>query len=71
MKNETRTGRDKYGVDFSESYLDSCSAHDCTGLIPTPPQSSAELESYEEVYSYLPKAKASNAKGIGPDIPER
>ncbi len=33
-----------------------CSAGDCTGLIPTPPQSDAEQESYEELYPYLPKA---------------
>ena len=31
-----------------------CSSDDCTGLIPTPPQSDAEQESYEELYPYLP-----------------
>ena len=33
----------------------SCSAMDCTGLIPSPPASEAERESYEEVYHYQPK----------------
>lgn len=33
-----------------------CSAGDCTGLIPTPPQSDAEEEAYEELYPFLPQA---------------
>lgn len=46
---------------FADSYIDSCSANDCTGLIPALPQSDAELESYEEIYSFLPKAKKQSA----------
>lgn len=34
----------------------SCSATDCTGLIPSAPSTQAERESYEEVYHYQPKA---------------
>lgn len=30
------------------------SAYDCTGLIPSKPTNEAELESYNEVYNYLP-----------------
>lgn len=30
------------------------STSDCTGLIQTPPQNEAELESYEELYPFLP-----------------
>lgn len=30
------------------------SSMDCTGLIPSAPTSRAELESYEELYSYRP-----------------
>ena len=33
-----------------------CSARDCTGLIPAPPQSDAEEEAYEELYPFLPQA---------------
>ncbi len=29
-----------------------CSAHDCTGLIPTPPATDEEMESYMEIYDY-------------------
>ncbi len=39
-----------------EAAANSCSAMDCTGLIPSPPASEAERESYEEVYHYQPKA---------------
>lgn len=62
MKNENhdnhkKTGEnvDSYGVDFDKSYIDACSANDCTGLIPSLPQSKAEMESYEELYHFLPK----------------
>lgn len=62
MKNENQAtnkkqGRDvdSYGVDFDKSYIDACSANDCTGLIPSLPQSKAEIESYEELYHFLPK----------------
>ena len=34
----------------------SCSATDCTGLIPSAPSSKAERDSYEDVYHYQPKA---------------
>jgi len=30
------------------------STYDCTGLIPSKPETEAELESYKEVYNYLP-----------------
>lgn len=34
--------------------IHSCSSTDCTGLIPSLPQSEEELENYEELYPYLP-----------------
>ena len=30
------------------------SAFDCTGLIPTPPQSDEEYDAYDEIYPFLP-----------------
>lgn len=47
--------RDPYGVDLSKSYVSACSATDCTGLIPSLPQSKAEIESYESIYHFMPK----------------
>lgn len=40
-------------VDVSD--LDTCSATDCTGLIPSLPQSEAEREAYDDIYHMLPK----------------
>ena len=34
--------------------IQAASFSDCTGLIPSLPQSKAELESYEELYPFLP-----------------
>ena len=34
--------------------IQSCSATDCTGLIPALPETDAELEHYQELYHYLP-----------------
>lgn len=34
-----------------------CSATDCTGLIPALPVTDSELDSYEALYHFLPKAK--------------
>ena len=36
--------------------VQACSTMDCTGLIPSAPASSSELESYEELYHFLPPA---------------
>lgn len=36
-----------------ELELNSCSAYDCTGLIPTAIKDEAEVESFEEIYPYL------------------
>lgn len=35
-----------------------CSACDCTGLIPAPPQSDAQEEAYEELYPFLPDVRS-------------
>lgn len=44
---------DPYGCDTpSDVDIRACSSTDCTGLIPSLPQSDDELESYEELYHY-------------------
>ena len=35
--------------------IQSCSAMDCTGLIPSLPQSFAEVEHYNDLYQFLPE----------------
>lgn len=49
--------------DSNQKLIDACdylttaaSCQDCTGLIPSAPASSSELESYEELYHFLPPA---------------
>ena len=37
------------------SDLSSCSMQDCTGLIPAGLDDEAELEAYQELYSFLPE----------------
>lgn len=57
-KQMEKTNRDsdrKYNIKDS-SAMTSCSAFDCTGLIPSAPQNSSEIHSYEEMYPFLPKS---------------
>ena len=42
--------KDEYDVD-----IQSCSAMDCTGLIPSLPQSFADVEHYNDLYQSLPE----------------
>ena len=41
-------------IDSYDYLSNAVSTMDCTGLIPSAPINAAELESYEEVYHYLP-----------------
>lgn len=44
---------DPYGCDIPHAMeIRACSSTDCTGLIPSLPQSDAELEAYEDLYHY-------------------
>lgn len=50
---EEPTKNEPYGHDDPDSLdIRACSAMDCTGLIPSLPQTDSELESYAEVYHY-------------------
>ena len=40
--------------------IQSCSATDCTGLIPSLPQSKEELEAYEDLYPYITTANTGD-----------
>ncbi len=52
-KGEPYRYRDQFDVD-EDMILNSCSMYDCTGLIPSAPVNEAELDSYEQIYQYLP-----------------
>lgn len=46
-------------IDEYDYLSNAASAMDCTGLIPFLPGSQDELDSYEELYHYLPRTAAS------------
>jgi hypothetical protein len=54
IKKEARkslTAKNNYDVD-----IQACSSMDCTGLIPATPETEEEMEAYEDIYPYLPRA---------------
>ncbi len=51
-----KKSKSDYSIPDDYDYLNVSSATDCTGLIPAGPFGEAELESYEQLYPFLPKA---------------
>ena len=50
-------------IDSYDYLANAASTQDCTGLIPAAPTSKAELESYEDLYHFLPpNGKASDIR---------
>lgn len=60
MKNSSKKQRSSTDWDID---IQSCSATDCTGLIPALPETDAELEHYQELYHYLPDSPDQAADG--------
>ena len=58
MSNNTHPSK----KDDSDIDIQACSAMDCTGLIPSLPQSEAEKEYYEELYPYITRANTGDGK---------
>lgn len=54
MKKDTVTDKNKILIDSYDYLANSASANDCTGLIPSAPQSEEELQSYKDLYDYSP-----------------
>jgi hypothetical protein len=52
----------------SYDYLKASSATDCTGVVPRPPQDSAELDSYLDVYNFLPQCAYANPSPVEIDM---
>ena len=46
-------------------YIKASSAQDCTGLIPSAIKDASELESYEEIYPFLPYFEKYSNTGAG------
>ncbi len=49
-------------------YLKASSATDCTGAVPRPPQDSAELDSYLDVYNFLPQSAYTKPNSVEIDM---
>lgn len=43
-------------------YTKASSATDCTGSVPRPPETDAELDSYLDVYNFLPQSSITKEK---------
>ncbi len=54
-KKKSKKEKNNQEIIDSYDYLsNAASTQDCTGLIPSAPESEAELEAYEELYHFLP-----------------
>ncbi len=70
MSNEN-TKKDTHPVpDHTSSYdyLKASSVMDCTGAVPRPPQDSAELDSYLDVYNFLPQCAYAQPSPVEIDM---
>ena len=54
--------------DTAYDYLKASSATDCTGVVPRPPQDSAELDSYLDVYNFLPQCAYAQPNSVEIDM---
>ncbi|MEY8390090.1 hypothetical protein AALA98_01755 [Lachnospiraceae bacterium 45-W7] len=69
--NSENTRKDTHPVpDLTDNYdyLKASSVTDCTGAVPRPPQDSAELDSYLEVYNFLPQSAFTNPSPLEIDM---
>lgn len=48
-------------IDSYDYLASAASSQDCTGLIPSAPLTDAELDSYEELYPFLPPVPNTNS----------
>lgn len=54
MKKDKDTVKNKILIDSYDYLANSASVNDCTGLIPSAPQSKEELQAYKDLYNYTP-----------------
>ncbi len=67
-KNNTSSKHPVPDLSQKYDYLKSSSATDCTGAVPTPPQNSSELDSYLDVYDFLPQNNLTQPNDVEIDI---
>lgn len=64
MKKETKYHEFDFIDNDDAVSLDISSANECTGMVPTPPLTEAEVEGYSDVYS-VPQKKAAQTDADG------
>lgn len=57
-------------IDSYDYLSGAASSQDCTGLIPSAPLSEAELDSYEELYPFLPPVPPASDIKDNSEAPE-
>lgn len=62
MNNQSSNPKDSIDKYLSEEYINAVSSTDCTGLIPSNPESEAALESYKEIYNFEVPIIEENSK---------
>ncbi len=62
MSSKNHNVRSSHHEDYDID-IHSCSTMDCTGLIPSLPQSDAEVEHYNQLYQFLPEHLHDPEKG--------
>lgn len=61
MFKKGKHSKEDYGENI-DLEINACSAQDCTGLIPASVQNEEQIESYEELYPYIPLVKPQKNK---------
>lgn len=52
----------EYTPNLEYDFFRASSATDCTGSVPRPPETDAELDSYLDVYNFLPQCAIAKGK---------
>lgn len=68
MKGKNKSKKNQELIDSYDYLSNSASANDCTGLIPSAPQSEEELQSYMDVYQYTAPGTGRKHTGSSSDI---
>ena len=67
MDNKRNQQTPKYTPNTEYDFFKANSATDCTGAVPRPPQTDAELDSYLDVYNFLPQCAIAKENTDGQD----
>ena len=58
----------EYTPNLEYDFFRANSATDCTGSVPRPPETDDELDSYLDVYNFLPQCAITGGKENNPQI---